>query len=86
MHSLMHCHTYLCLLQILHVAIDSIERGKSGGVSAVVCLKDFRRLLFEFQAPEDCLDMMDALEALSKPGKKNPVKNVSVVYALSLPP
>ncbi len=55
--------------QILHVAIDHVERGKAPSLTALVCLKDFRRLQFEFQTPEDCVDMMDALEALSKPGE-----------------
>ena len=66
-------HSLIPYPQLLHVAIDHIERTKAPGVSAVVCLKDFRRLKFEFQAPEDCADIMDALEALSKPREQQMV-------------
>jgi hypothetical protein len=36
--------------------------------NAVVYLKDFRRFSFDYKTPEDCQDMVDALEVLSKPG------------------
>ncbi len=48
---IMHMFTF----QIMHVAIDHVERGKAPALTAVVCLKDFRRLQFEFQTPEDCV-------------------------------
>ena len=54
-------------LQILHMSINHIEH-KAVTTNAVVYLKDFRRFSFEYQTPEDCQDMVDALEALSKPG------------------
>ena len=53
-------------LQILHTSIDHIEH-KAVTTNALVYLKDFRRLYFEYQSPEDCQDMVDALEVLSKP-------------------
>ena len=56
----------LYTLQILHTSIDHIEH-RAVTTNAVVYLKDFRRFLFEYQTPEDCQDMVDALEILSKP-------------------
>ena len=31
-------------------------------------LKDFRKFHFEFPSPEECQDVVDALEVLSQPG------------------
>ena len=55
------------LLQVLHTAVERVE-WKVGGSVAALLLKDFRRLLFEFSSAEDCQDMAEAIERLSKPG------------------
>ncbi|XP_064382169.1 myotubularin-related protein 9-like [Halichondria panicea] len=73
-------------LIILHVAIDHVERVKAPALTAVVCLKDFRRLQFEFQTPEDCVDMMDALEALSKPVRIHHLHAFTHFPRVTLPP
>ena len=57
----------LSALQILHTSIDHIEH-RAMTTNAVVYLKDFRRFSLEYKTLEDCQDMVDALEVLSKPG------------------
>lgn len=58
---------YICL-QVLHTAIDHLDY-KVGASVAVLYLKDFRRLHLEFSFPEDCKDIVEALEVLSRPGQ-----------------
>lgn len=53
-------------ITILHTAISHID-CKAGTSTAVVYLKDFRRFLFELSSPEDCKDLVEALEILSAP-------------------
>lgn len=64
-----HTHTYIhSHTKVLHTSIDRLEH-KSGTSSAVMFLKDFRKFLFEFPTPEECQDVVDALEVLSQPGR-----------------
>ena len=55
------------ILQVLHTSISQLDY-KVGTSTAVIYLKDFRRLQLEFSSAEDCKDVVDALEVLSKPG------------------
>ena len=62
-----HTHVHTLTHQVLHTSIDRLEH-KSGTSSAIMFLKDFRKFLFEFPSPEECQDVVDALEVLSQPG------------------
>ena len=62
------CNAHTCsYTQVLHTSIDRLEH-KSGSSSAIMFLKDFRKFHFEFPSPEECQDVVDALEVLSQPG------------------
>lgn len=56
--------------QVLHTSVSHIDY-KVGASVAVLYLKDFRRFHFEFSSPEDCKDLVEALEILSRPGNKS---------------
>lgn len=66
-------------ITVLHTAVERVE-WKVGGSVAALLLKDFRRLLFEFSSAEDCQDMAEAIERLSKPDK------LSQLHAFSYSP
>ena len=55
--------------QVLHTSIASIERRPPTNTTAlVILLKDFRRFILEFQTTEECTDVADAMDILSRPG------------------
>jgi len=60
--------TYTHTYKVLHTSIDRLEH-KPGSNTAVMFLKDFRKFSLEFPTPEECQDMIDALEVLSQPGE-----------------
>ena len=48
-------------------------------------LKDFRRFSLEFKSPEDCLDIANALDILTKPGLSTKLEYYSdIIYNLGL--
>jgi len=55
-------------IMVLHTSIDRLEH-KPGSNTAIMFLKDFRKFSLEFPTPEECQDMIDALEVLSQPGE-----------------
>lgn len=57
----------MSLAQILHSSISHLDY-KAGSIVVVLYMKDLRRLQFEFSSPEDCKDLVEALEVLSNPG------------------
>ena len=78
--TLLHTHTHTH--KVLHTSIDRLEH-KPGSNTAVMFLKDFRKFSLEFPIPEECQDMIDALEVLSQPGewKKGVRQSESVIYS-----
>lgn len=72
-------------INVLHTSIDHLDH-KSGSSSTVLHLKDFRRLQFEFGSPEECQDVVDALEIFSKPVRLNQLYVFSYSPRTPLPP
>lgn len=51
---------------VLYTSISHLDY-KAGSSGTVLYLKDFRRLQFEFSSPDECKELVDALEILCRP-------------------
>ena len=64
-----HYSNVILCFQFLHTSTLSLERRPpTTGTNIEVLLKDFRHFFLDFKTQEECSDVIEALEMLSRPG------------------